>query len=260
MLKRSLSAVLATAMLLSPLHVSAENSNAHIRLTPPADMSASASVGKLTICCDSSMKGTIFELHLYQEEGDLQYYRFTSNYKEETEIECPLMKNGDYMLVVRVPQADSSEARSYLYPFGAEDPDPADHPSDFDSTELTMHFQVDPTLDADTEEVNEPVLVDRIYTGESHCSYARQAFSAGDVNSDGTINAKDATSILVGAAALGVGKESGLSSLAVAEGDVNGDGSMNAKDAAFVLSYAAALGVKAFEGSIDEYILSRNMQ
>ena len=164
---------LTAAMLLSPVSAAVQENPVHITLQPPAAMASSSSIGTLTVCCDDSMKGTIFELHLYQQEGDLLYYKFTANDSRASEIECPLMKDGDYMLIVRVPQPDSPEASPYLYPFSAKDPDPADYPSDFDKTELTMHFCVDPTLAADTAEGNEPVLKDRIYTGSYFYSYAR---------------------------------------------------------------------------------------
>lgn len=54
----------------------------------------------------------------------------------------------------------------------------------------------------------------------------------GDVNSDGTANAKDAALTLRYAARQ-------LDTLDAAAGDVNGDGSVNAKDAALILRYAA---------------------
>ena len=64
----------------------------------------------------------------------------------------------------------------------------------------------------------------------------------GDVNGDGTVNASDAAQILIAAAAIGAGNESGLTAEQEAVVDVNGDGSINASDAAVVLIYAAAIG------------------
>ena len=64
----------------------------------------------------------------------------------------------------------------------------------------------------------------------------------GDVNGDSKINASDAAQILIAAAAIGAGGESGLTEAQMAAANVNGDSAINASDAAIVLIYAAAIG------------------
>jgi hypothetical protein len=169
---------------------------------------------------------------------------------------CPLKKDGDYQLIVKVPQENLADLQPYIYLFSVEDPDPADHPSDFDFTELTRRFTVDPSAETDTADDHEAVLEKRIYRGESSYTYARKAFLPGDANSDGLINARDANTILVAAAALGVDRPTGLSSLETAQAELNGDGTLNAKDAMIVLTYSAAIGANAFSGNILEFMRS----
>ena len=82
---------------------------------------------------------------------------------------------------------------------------------------------------------------------------AKQMKSAfGDVNYDGSINASDATVILIDAAARGAGETARSTD---AERDINGDGAVNASDAALVLSYAAALGANATSLTLPAYVL-----
>ena len=64
----------------------------------------------------------------------------------------------------------------------------------------------------------------------------------GDVNGDGTVNAKDATMILIAAAKIGTGNPTGMTAEQESAADVNADGNINAKDATIVLRYAAAIG------------------
>jgi hypothetical protein len=66
--------------------------------------------------------------------------------------------------------------------------------------------------------------------------------ATGDVNGDGSVNATDAALVLIAAANIGAGKDSGLSPEAATNADVNGDGSVNATDAAIILQYAAYIG------------------
>ena len=66
--------------------------------------------------------------------------------------------------------------------------------------------------------------------------------SLGDLNADGSINAKDANAVLIAAAKLGTNQSSGLTDAETKAGDVTGDGTLNAKDAANILRYAAAFG------------------
>ena len=62
------------------------------------------------------------------------------------------------------------------------------------------------------------------------------------MNGDGSVNANDAAEILVAAARIGAGSDSGLTAEELAAGDVNGDGATDATDAATVLRYAAYVG------------------
>ncbi|MCR4645943.1 MAG: leucine-rich repeat protein [Oscillospiraceae bacterium] len=66
--------------------------------------------------------------------------------------------------------------------------------------------------------------------------------SLGDLNGDTTVNASDAAQVLIAAAAIGAGQDSGLTEAQIAIADVNGDKTINASDAAIVLIYAAAIG------------------
>ncbi len=75
----------------------------------------------------------------------------------------------------------------------------------------------------------------------------------GDVNEDGDVDATDAANILVAAAAVGAGGDSGFTETQAKNADVNGDGTFNSQDAANVLQYAAAAG-SGFEGSLEEFM------
>ena len=68
------------------------------------------------------------------------------------------------------------------------------------------------------------------------------AFTLGDVNLDGAINAKDANEVLLAAARLGTGLSSGLTEVKEKAADVTGEGTINAKDASLILRYAAIFG------------------
>jgi hypothetical protein len=85
------------------------------------------------------------------------------------------------------------------------------------------------------------------------------AFGSGDVTQDGTVNASDATSVLVDAAYSGVMGRSNLTNTQRKSGDVNGDGLVNAKDATCILRYAAVSGSGSFQGSMEEYLRQNNM-
>ena len=70
-----------------------------------------------------------------------------------------------------------------------------------------------------------------------------EQYLLGDVNDDGCINARDANEVLIAAARIGTGQDSGLSETHQKAADVDQDGSINAVDAAWILQYAAARGV-----------------
>ena len=80
------------------------------------------------------------------------------------------------------------------------------------------------------------------------------AISLGDVNQDGTINAKDAAEVLVASAKIGAGLSSDLTEEQEKNADVNHDGNVNAKDAALILTYAAEIGAGSFTGTMEEFM------
>ncbi len=75
----------------------------------------------------------------------------------------------------------------------------------------------------------------------------------GDVNEDGTVDSLDAAEILIAAAAMGSGGESGLTDAQMAAADCNGDTEVDALDAAEVLRYAAAVG-SGYEGTLEDFL------
>ncbi len=64
----------------------------------------------------------------------------------------------------------------------------------------------------------------------------------GDVNGDETVNASDAATVLIAAAKIGAGGDSGLTDAQKTAANVNGDEAINASDAALILVYAAKIG------------------
>ncbi len=75
----------------------------------------------------------------------------------------------------------------------------------------------------------------------------------GDVDEDGDVDAADAANILVAAAAVGAGKDSGFTEQQKKVADVNGSGGFDSQDAANILQYAAAAG-SGFKGSLEEFM------
>ena len=69
------------------------------------------------------------------------------------------------------------------------------------------------------------------------------ALAPGDVNGDTLVNASDAAQVLIIAAVLGTGEESGLTLSQEAAADFNEDGMINASDATAILCYAARAAV-----------------
>lgn len=85
-------------------------------------------------------------------------------------------------------------------------------------------------------------------------NYEESSVVLGDVNEDALVDASDAAAILVAAAKLGSGAESGLSESQTAAADVNGDGAIDAMDAAAILSYAAAVGSGNADAKLEDFI------
>ncbi|MBP0972279.1 MAG: hypothetical protein J5851_00065 [Oscillospiraceae bacterium] len=77
---------------------------------------------------------------------------------------------------------------------------------------------------------------------ELPCGTTDAYYSFGDPSGDGVVNASDAASVLIEAAAVGAGMETGFTERQITAADVNRDGTVNASDAAVVLVYASAVG------------------
>ncbi|MCR4645880.1 MAG: leucine-rich repeat protein [Oscillospiraceae bacterium] len=69
------------------------------------------------------------------------------------------------------------------------------------------------------------------------------ALEPGDINGDKIVNASDAAKVLIVAAIIGTGDESGLTLSQENAADFNGDGMINASDATGILCHAANAGV-----------------
>lgn len=85
-------------------------------------------------------------------------------------------------------------------------------------------------------------------TTEPTTTPTEAGFGLGDVNGDGTVDAMDASEILLYAAALGAGETYDTSGMIVTNADIDGNGTIDAVDASNVLIYAAIAGA---EGSAD---------
>ncbi|MBP0973324.1 MAG: leucine-rich repeat protein [Oscillospiraceae bacterium] len=79
----------------------------------------------------------------------------------------------------------------------------------------------------------------------------------GDLNADNAVNASDAATILIAAAAAGAEGDYSLTDEQMAAADVNGDGTVNASDAALVLIYAAYVGSAEEPVSFEEFMKNR---
>ncbi len=75
----------------------------------------------------------------------------------------------------------------------------------------------------------------------------------GDVNQDGTVNAKDASQLLIGAANRAAGLPSGLTTEQETVAKVLGNADYTAKDASIILQYAAA-AASGFVGTIEDFM------
>lgn len=64
----------------------------------------------------------------------------------------------------------------------------------------------------------------------------------GDLNNDSEVNAVDASDLLIAAALIGAGEDSGLTDTQKQAADVDGNTELNAVDASIILQYAAAIG------------------
>ena len=81
------------------------------------------------------------------------------------------------------------------------------------------------------------------------------AYSLGDVNGDGHVDASDASSILIYAAGYGAsGFSEYLDDAQKCRADVDGDGEISAVDASLVLCYAAETGLGTFSGTLKAFL------
>lgn len=92
--------------------------------------------------------------------------------------------------------------------------------------------------------------------GDGAIHFTKEGSSAsklGDVNGDGSVNAKDASAILVEYALLSTGESPTFSAAQKQAADVNADGKTDAKDASSILSYYAYLSTGGTK-SLEEYL------
>jgi len=82
---------------------------------------------------------------------------------------------------------------------------------------------------------------------------AISSYSIGDTDGNGTVDATDASMILLAASQLGAGAACTLNTDQLTAADVNNDSAVDASDAALVLTYAAASGSGTFTGTPEEY-------
>ncbi len=75
----------------------------------------------------------------------------------------------------------------------------------------------------------------------------------GDVNGDGEVNAVDASDLLIAAAMVGAGEDSGMTDAQKNAADVNKNGTFDASDAASILQYAAAVGAGQIDAKIEDF-------
>lgn len=84
----------------------------------------------------------------------------------------------------------------------------------------------------------------------------QETSSLGDPNGDGTVDAKDASFVLVEYAKLSTGSESSLTEAQKAAADINKDGKVDAKDASTILAYYSYLSTGG-EAGFEEYLAAR---
>lgn len=244
MKSNSLLLSLTAAMLaVSALPVSAADT---VTLTPPEKMPSS--VGALEICCDRDLNGAAFEVWRIQPEGEFCYYSHTIGLCEDSVFTCPLWE-GDYRLILTLPVDTPGDAPKYTREFTLEDPE-MDAAQSFSRSVYTVTLSVSAEIAEDILTETEPQNIDRVITGGCSYQFARRAFSLGDLNADGIVNAADAADMLIAVAAAGAGSDPGLTTLQCAECDANGDGAFDSADAADILVYAANAAAGDFEGDL----------
>lgn len=192
-------------------HFNKNDVNGSITVTLPEGMSA-----KVNISFDSP-------------EGKAEPYYITElseNSSAVFEIEGRDNSEDDYRnyLLTVAPSGMNVE------PFTAEFtvPDGNDNPDSFNEMKYT--FTIDDVVsdnDWDASGSNGDVTV----------AYHLKAYTLGDVNEDGKIDAKDASAVLMYYSAASTGAETTLSDSQMKAANVNGDSHIDAKDASRILMY-----------------------
>ncbi len=85
-------------------------------------------------------------------------------------------------------------------------------------------------------------------------NFEEDTYVIGDVNEDTKVDASDAASLLIAAAKIGSGGESGLTETQEASADVNADTAIDATDASSILRYAAATGSGDTEAKLEDFV------
>lgn len=94
-----------------------------------------------------------------------------------------------------------------------------------------------------------------LFKAQLHLVDAQGSVSLGDLNADGAVDATDAAALLIAAANVGAGNDSGLTDVQETAADLNGDGTFDASDASLIMMYAAYTGAGGMD-PIEEYLRS----
>lgn len=119
--------------------------------------------------------------------------------------------------------------------------------------DLTLTLEVDAAYSIGMESVPLTARNGTIQVRDS----GEPVFLLGDLNDDGVVNASDAALILIAAARIGGGGDSGLTEAQQLAANVNGDADINASDAALVLIYAAAFGGGTTDAPLEDFLKTR---
>ena len=192
--------------------------NGSVVVTLPEGMSA-----KVSITFDSP-------------EGKAEPYYLTNVAKDssvEFAIEGRDNTEDDYRTYSLTVTPYGEDVMPYVTEFTV--PDGNDNPDSF--KKLTYTFVIDDVLsDSDW---------DASGADDITVAYHLNAFTLGDVNNDGKVDAKDASAVLVYYSRMSTGGESTLTEAQMKAANVNGDSLIDAKDASRILVYYAAASTGA---------------
>ncbi|MCR4643795.1 MAG: dockerin type I repeat-containing protein, partial [Oscillospiraceae bacterium] len=125
--------------------------------------------------------------------------------------------------------------------------------SDAGLEKLTFSTDADTVLIYENDNHHLAAAIDQDQNG-SYETVISATMQLGDLNADSIANSSDAAQILIAAARIGAGEDSGLTDDQKNAADVNADGSINASDSAILLQYAAAAGAGSFAGNLETYV------